>query len=384
MTKPLRVTHVITGLDIGGAEVMLYRLLSAMPSEEFPAQVISLTSDGPMGTRIRSLGVQVTALGMQSIAGGPAAILRLAHWLRRNPADVIQTWMYHADLVGGLAAALEGHTPLVWGIHNSVLDAHTSKRTTRWTVKLLSRLSHSLPHKILSCSQVARDLHIGLGYHASRMVIIPNGFDLTGFRPDAAARLKIRQELEIASEAFLVGHVGRFDPQKDYPNLIRAAAALIGKKPEVHFVLCGDGVHWQNKELAAWIVEQGLQPVFHLLGRREDIPQLMASFDLLTTSSAYGEAFPLVVGEAMACGVPCVVTDVGDSAYLVAETGKVVPPRDPASLAEAWLALLSLPAQERAALGKAARQRIQDHFSLPAVAAQYAALYRELAAEGAR
>ncbi|MDX9866060.1 MAG: glycosyltransferase, partial [Anaerolineaceae bacterium] len=226
MSKALRIIHVITGLDTGGAEMMLYRLLTALDQEEFSSQIISVTGDGPMGDKIRALDVPVMALGMKSVAGGPAATLRLARWLRQNPPDVMQTWMYHADLVGSLAVRLVGGIPLVWGLHNSVLDANTSKRTTHLTVKMLSRLSHFAPDRILSCSQTASDLHIGLGYDAGRMVQIPNGFDLTNFYADSSARLSVRQELDIAPETLLIGAVGRFDPQKDYPNLISAAGWL--------------------------------------------------------------------------------------------------------------------------------------------------------------
>ena len=210
------------------------------------------------------------------------------------------------------------------------------------------------------------------------MTVIPNGFEVSLFQPDANARQAVRAELNLSPGTLLIGAVGRFDPQKDYHNLISAAGWLHAARPDVHFLLCGKCLTEENEKLMGWIYARGLQKCFHLLGRRDDVPRLMNSFDLLTTSSAYGEAFPLVVGEAMACEVPCVVTDLGDSAFLVGDTCKVVPPREPAALAAAWNALLSLPAEKRAALGAAARQRIETHFSLSNVAGQYAALYREL------
>ena len=379
MSKTLRITHVITGLGTGGAEMMLYRLLSAMDQNEFSSRVISVTGDGPMGEKIRSLGVPVTFLDMKSVVDGPAAVKRLVRWLHENPTDVMQTWMYHADLVGSLALRSGIDIPLVWGIHNSVLDAATSKRSTRLTVKSLAYLSHSAPDVILSCSETARDEHVHLGYDAAKIRVIPNGFDLSDFRPDAAARQSLREELRLSPDTLLIGAVGRFDPQKDYPNLIAAAGWLHAARPNIHYLLCGDGLDAENATLTGWIESRGLHTFFHLLGRRNDMPRITAGLDVATSSSSYGEAFPLVVGEAMACGVPCVVTNLGDSSYLVGKTGKVVPPREPASLAAAWNALLSLPAEQRAALGAAARQRIEEHFSLPAVAGQYAALYRELA-----
>ena len=254
----------------------------------------------------------------------------------------------------------------------------TSKRSTRLTIKPLVRLSHSAPDVILSCSETARDEHIHLGYDAAKIQVIPNGFDISDFKPDADARQSLRTELNLSPGTLLIGAVGRFDPQKDYTTLIAAAGWLHAARPEVHFLLCGEGLSDENEALTDRIESRGLQKRFHLLGRRSDIPRITAALDLATSSSSSGEGFSNVIGEAMSCGIPFVATNVGDAALILGETGKVVPPREPASLAAAWNALLSLPAEQRAALGAAARQRIEEHFSLPAVAGQYAALYREL------
>ena len=211
------------------------------------------------------------------------------------------------------------------------------------------------------------------------MVVIPNGFDLAAFRPDPPARWSVRHELSIPAETPLIGLVGRFHPQKDHQTFVQAAAWLHTRLPETHFLLCGDGITWENPTLAAWIETAGLRPCFHLLGRRDDIPRLTAALDLASSSSAYGEGFSNVIGEAMACGVPCVVTDVGDAALLVGSTGRVVPPRTPQALAQEWYALLALEREGKEQLGRAARQRIEAHFSLPAIVARYEALYAALA-----
>jgi glycosyltransferase involved in cell wall biosynthesis len=378
MPGPVLVTHIITDVSTGGAEIMLLKLVSQLDRQRFAARVISLTSSGPIGDRLEALGVPVQALGMRPGSPDPRAVLRLAGWLRANPPDLVQTWMYHADLVGGIATRLAGRAPVIWGIRNSNLDVVRSRRSTRWTVQVSALLSRWVPRCIVSCSETARRIHVGLGYAADKMIVIPNGFNLDLFCPDGQAGVSVRQELGLSAGAKLVGLVARFDPQKDHYNFVKAAAEVNARLPEAHFLLCGEGVDWENRLLAGWIDAQGLRDHFHLLGMREDIPRLSAALDVACSSSAYGEAFSNVLGEAMACGVPCAVTDVGDSAYIVGNTGKVVAPNDARALAGAVVELLELPAARRAELGMAARLRMQQSFEIQAVVNQYEQLYTSL------
>jgi glycosyltransferase involved in cell wall biosynthesis len=218
-----------------------------------------------------------------------------------------------------------------------------------------------------------------MGYAADKMVVIPNGFDLDLFRPQKTARLSVRQEFGIPDNTLLIGLVGRYNRQKDYGNFVEAAAMLHRQIPTTHFLLCGDGVNWENNLLAQRIDAAGLRSYSHLLGRRQDIPWLVAALDIACSSSSFGEGFPNVIGEAMACGVPCVVTDVGDSALIVGDTGKVVLPRDPAALASAWRDLIDQGETMRLRLGEAARSRIKKNFDLQSIARRYENLYREMA-----
>ncbi len=379
MPEPkLRVTHIITGLAMGGAEMMLYKLLAAL-DERCESHVISLTQGGPVAEKIIALGVPVCFLGMRPGAPDLLLALRLAKWLRREKPQVVQTWMYHSDLLGGLAAWLTGNLPLAWGLHNTTLDPKQAKKSTRITVRLNALLSSWLPDRIVCCSESTRLLHAGLGYRLEKMQVIPNGFDLGQFQPDAGARGWLREQLGLALETSLIGHVGRFDPQKDYPNLLAAAQNMKAIRSDVHYVLCGQGIDPQNEKLTGWVQAYGLENVIHLLGRRDDIAHIMAGLDLFTLTSSYGEAFPNVIGEAMACEIPCVVTDVGDSGRMVADTGMTVPPGDPRALAQGWQALLMLPDEQRRELGRAARQRVQAEFTIAQVAAQYLDVYKTLA-----
>lgn len=381
LAAPRRLVHVITGLELGGAEVMLCELLRAIDPDRFRSAVVSLSAPGPLEPRIRALGVPVESLGLAAGRPSPAGFLRLARRVRALRPDLVQTWMYHADLLGGLAARLATRAPVVWSLHNSNLDRRSTRFSTRATVWACARLSHRVPARILSCSEVSARLHRGLGYAAGRMLVIPNGFDMDTYRPDPGHYAAVRTELGLPPDALLVGLAARWHPQKDHPNFIAAAARVARERPGVWFVLAGTGITASNTELAALVAASGAADRFRLLGARSDMPRLNAALDLAVTASAYGEAFPLVIGEAMACGVPGVVTDVGDSALLVGDAGRVVPPRDPTALAAAIAGLLALSARSRQALGAAARARIAANYALPVIAGRYQSLYDSLLAE---
>ena len=360
--------------------MMLLKLLTELGRGRFDPVVVSLVSVGPVGDRLRAMGIPVHCLDLRRGIPDPRSVWRLSRLLARERPRLVQTWMYHADLIGGLAAAMAGGPPVAWNIRQAVISRRLHKAGTLWTAKICARLSRRLPDRIVCCSEAARAVHIAMGYDAGRMTVIPNGFDLDAFRPDPGAGRSLRRELGVSESAPLIGLAARLHPQKDHANFLDAAGRLGKARPDVHFVLCGDGVTEDAAELVAWVDEAGLRGRCHLLGRRSDMPTFQAALDIATCSSIT-EGFPNVVGEAMASGVPCAVTDVGDSAFLVGETGRVVPARDPAALAGAWESLLALPPEGRAALGAAARHRVAGHFSLAAVAARYAVLYESMIAD---
>ncbi len=379
MSSPVRIMHVITGLEIGGAEQSLHQLLSVTDRNEFDPVVVSLTTAGRVAARIERLGVEVRALGLSRSLPNPWGILSLAGEIRRGRPEVIQTWMYHADLLGGVAAWLAGGVPVAWGIRHSDFDWKATSARTRYVVRACARLSRVLPTKIVSNSHVAREFHGSIGYDASKIVVIPNGFDLVAFRPDPRARREVREEIGVPDDAVLIGAAGRFHPQKDHATLAAAAAILAERDPGVRFALCGEGIEGGNPQLAGLFERDALQGRVSLLGRRDDMPRILAALDVATSSSSYGEAFPRVLGEAMACGVPCVATDVGDSAIIVEDTGIIVPPRNAGALADAWSKMISMGAAGRARLGKAGRARIREHYEAGAVGRRFAALHKELA-----
>lgn len=371
-----KVVHVITGLDLGGAETALCKLLSRCDRNCFDPVVVSLTGVGLVGDRIRGLGIPVVPLEMNGPLSVARGIAGLVFRLRAIGPALVQTWMYHADLLGSLAAFFGKEIPVVWGIRQSNLDPNFNKRTTMWVAKACAGLSGRLPTSIIACSHKARAAHLEFGY-AGPIDVIPNGFDLHLFRPDRATRNRIRATFGIPAEALLIGLVARFDPQKDHKTFVQAAARVACRHPDAQFLLCGEGVTGKNRELLAWLQEAGVVERCHLLGRRVDMSAINAALDI-SVSSSVGEGFSNAIGEAMSCEVPCVVTDVGDSAEIVGETGRVVVPRDPVALADAIAALIELGAEGRKQLGVKARCRVSEYYEIGQIARRYEEKYLEI------
>lgn len=358
--------------------MMLVKLLGALDGSRFQSHVISLSPDLGLAPEVRQLGIPIDVLDIEPYARSVLpAVLQTRKLLRRVQPDIIQTWLYHADLVGAIAGKSLG-CPVIWNVQTSSVDpAGISRRTIR-VVKLCAMTS-GLPRAIVSCSQAAVGIHVALGYR-NKFRVIPNGTVMDEFKPDAEARRQVRAELNVDENVRVIGMVARFHAQKDHPNFLAGAADLIRTHGAVRFALCGLALTPDNEELMKLIRAHGLERHVVLMGLRRDVNRVLNAFDIHTLSSAFGEGFPNVLGEAMAAGLPCVVTDVGDSAMIVGNTGLSVPPRDPAALANAWRTMLDLPQADFIRLKHEARERIATHFSLSESVAQYEALYEENAA----
>jgi glycosyltransferase involved in cell wall biosynthesis len=378
----IKITIIITNLSVGGAETMLLKLMQNLSlNNNYRFKIISLMDLGEIGPRIQAIGIPVHALGMKrGCLPGLGSMWRLYKLLKETQPDIVHTWMYHADLLGGVVSRLIPSTRVIWGIRHSNLSKKQNKNSTLLVVKLCAALSTIVPTRILSCSHRARDVHVSVGYAAYKLHVIPNGFDLGQFMPDACARTSLRTELGLASDAPLVGLIARYDSQKNHAGFIEAAELLHARRPDVHFVLVGQQIDEFNNELFGAIARKELHSRMHLLGQRNDVPRLMAALDVLASSS-HGEAFPNVLGEAMACGVPCVVTDVGDSAEIVGTTGRVVPAGDMVGLANGLFELLELSTDQRTLLGEQARARVEAEYEIGHVAAQYMAFYERVMVE---
>lgn len=371
---PVRVCHVITGLEVGGAELALCGLLETLREPE--NSVVVLRGASVLSNRVAGLA-SLRHLDMHAGFATLGDVLRLRRALcdSRDKPDVVHAWMYHANLLASLA--LTGlRTPLIWGVHHSLSDLASEKRRTRAVIRANAWLSRS-PACIRYVSEFAAAQHQRFGFFGKRSVVIPNGYDTARLKPDPAARARVRHEMDIPPDALVIGMVARVHPTKDHANFLAAAAYFHALHPDAVFVLVGAGADATNRALMELIEKRNLRPHVRLCGRRDDIAALDAAFDIATLTSR-GEAFPNALPEAMACGVPCVSTDVGDAALIIGDTGVVVPPRDPNALCQGWMQLAALSASDRRALGLRARQRVIEHFARAAIGQRFAQLYRQL------
>ncbi len=374
MTK---IVHIITGLGTGGSEMMLYKLLSGSDRQRFSHSVISMIDEGTLGNKMKAIGVPVYTLDMKRFIPSPAAMLRLLRMIRTIQPDIIQGWMYHGNLLSLIASKLTNRRVYVmWNIRQSLYSLSYEKRLTRLIIKCGALLSRQVT-RILYNSTTSSKHHKAFGYCDDKSIVIPNGFDIDIFAPSDEGSRTVRAALGFDSDTLLIGLIGRYHPMKDHSTFLKAASLLLAKNIEAHFVLAGEGIHINNVQLRTEIERLEITSKTHLLGERNDIPQLIAALDI-AVSSSYNEGFPNVIGEAMSCAVPCVVTDVGDSAMIVGDSGIVVSPRDPKALSDAIYDLASMRAQERRYLGNKARQRICENFSLESVVKKYEALFEQL------
>lgn len=374
----MKIVHVISGLSDGGAEAVLYRLCSANESNEHT--VISLSSEGKYGALLREKGIQVHWLNMPLGRLRLAALVELYRLLRDIKPDVVQTWMYHADLVGGVIARMARIKYVSWGIHNSSLKVGKSRWSTIVVAYTNAFLSRFIPTTIICCADQAKIVHQQIGFTADKFAVIPNGYNINLFKPDPEAGQKLRIELGIDENIPLFGLVGRFDPQKDHFNLIQALALVKQQGKSFRCVLVGRGLDANNNQVMTWLKQCDLLEEVLLLGQRNDIPVVMNAIDMHILSSAYGEAFPNVICEAMACGTPCITTDVGDAAFIVGDTGWVASPSNPNMLAEViQSALVAFSDKDGWKLRcVAARNRIVEHFSLEKMAAAYQSTWKKI------
>jgi glycosyltransferase involved in cell wall biosynthesis len=301
--------------------------------------------------------------------------------IKRIRPDIVQTWMYHADLFGGLAAWFAGVPYVIWGVHSTDLVSGGTSRITRVVQRLCALVSNIVPNTIVCVAEASKRAHAQVGYDVKRMVVVPNGFNVSQLVATKEQRDTLRAQCGINANEVVIGSLGRFNSDKDPHNFVRAAGLLSRQHSHLRFLMVGRGLNSENTELNGWIVNTGHKDRFVLLGERADVPVCLAAMDVLCLHSRT-EAFPLAVGEAMAMGVPCVVTDVGDAAMLVADTGVVVPKEDSVALARGLALLLTMSPEERHLVGTKARARIHAEFTIERTLERFEAIYKNATSKG--
>lgn len=365
--KKIKITHIITTIGLGGAEAMLYRLLQNMDRNLYEVEVICLTEMGTYGKLIeRQLHIKVSICDMRS--NSIRAVLDCYRLCRGS--DIIQTWMYHANLLGYILSILL-KKKIIWGIHHSNLNKKENKRRTIFIAKLCARLSKRVD-AIISCGPKVKEIHEAIGYKGKQHHVIVNGINTDEYMP-SKKRHYYMEQFGIKNQPILL-HVGRWDHLKDYENLIASLKWLCQLRQDFYLFLVGYEIDTFNKELMLMIEEAQLQQVTFLLGSREDVPQLMAAADLFVLSSA-GEGLPNVLVEALASGTCCVTTNVGDCEYLVGDYGEVVSAKDAKALAMAINKALNYSSQQYAERASNGREHALANYQIKQVVAQYHALY---------
>jgi glycosyltransferase involved in cell wall biosynthesis len=373
-----RVLHIITDLGQGGAEAVLYRLIGAT-SDGFEHAVVSLHQEGVHGQPLRDRGISVAALGMPRGLVSIEGLRRLRRITAEFRPHVVQTRLDHANLVGGVMARFAGAPPVIWAVHSTDLGPLRTSWKTRIVRRLCARLSYTVPRAIVSDARSGAALHEKIGFSASKLIVVRNGIDPMSFRPDDDARERTRRLWGVARDEVLIGCVARWDPLKDHENLVRAAKLLADRGLAFRCVLVGRGMSAENRELQRMIERWAVADRLILAGASSEVPAVMNALDLHVLPSR-SESLPVAVMEAMACGTPCVVTDVGDARHIVGDTGWVARPQDFGALADAIEAAL-VDYQRGAYIERAetCRVRIIREFSLARMGAEYAALWTSAA-----
>ncbi len=367
----ISVLHIITGLKIGGAENALYRLVTNFEKENYTHRVISLTSGGTLLKQFEEAKVEVTQFDFKK---NPfKQFWKLSIYIKSIKPDIVNTWMYHANIIGGIAARFAGIKKIIWGLRTT--DANKgSKIFTKVIRRIGGFLSYLIPKIIICVADAAKQSHIKIGYSAKKMIIINNGFDIYDLKFREKSRQNFRKELGYKPNHVVVGSVGRFNKAKDHRNFIKAAGIAAKKNSNIRFLIIGKGISKKNKELFDWIKTENIQKKVNLIEERMDISNCLSSMDVFCLHSSR-EGFPNALAEAMLVGLPCVSTNVGDVDLLLNDIGIVVKKEDSFSLAQGILKLVLLNHEEKEAIASRSRKKICDNFSIKAICNQYESAY---------
>jgi len=369
--KPIKILHIITGLKVGGAENALYRLIVNSP-DSYQHEVLCLTSGGEMHSVFLSSKIKVTTIDFKkSFFSSMYFLIKIIK--SKNP-DIVQTWLYHANLIGGIAARCSGINCVIWGLRGtaipqSILSIHNL------IIKIGALFSYFIPSSIVCNAQTVKNFHIKKKYCNNKIEIIENGFNVH------QARLKkevLLSEIKVNNEkSLLIGTVGRYDKLKDYPNMVDALSIIMKEFPNVHFIMVGRGLDNSNMELMALLSDSLDISRVHLLGEKNNISSCLIELDIFCLSSR-NEGFPNVIAEAMLMKLPCVATNAGDSSSLVSDIGILVPVEDHIKLALGLKYMIEIGNKKRKKIGERSYSHIKSNFSIENNISKFNKLYMKL------
>ena len=369
-----KIIHIITGLNTGGAEMMLYKFLSISKHHNV---VISLGKS--TGTNIEEmiseLGVNIyfAELKLQNLTNRQNNIIKT---IKREKPDILQGWMYHGNIIAQIIGIFFNNIPVFWNVRHSLHDLKREKLVLRFIIGASTFLS-KLASQIIYNSIISAKQHESIGYKSSKTIYIPNGFDQNVFTPQKRSDAKkvFKSKYDISENQIIIGHVARYHPMKGHKEFISAIKILVDKNFPVKGIMIGNSIDQNNAYLRGFIKRNRISNSLLLLGECKNTDELIAGFDILVSSSLWGEGFSNTIGEAMACGVPCVATDVGDSKKILKNLGKIVPPGDACSLAKACAEFIRMPSDEIRLLSIKLRNEIVENYSITKIVNRYDNLY---------
>ena len=380
----IRVAHLIGGLELGGAESLLYNVSQRHCDVEH--MIISLSSNQKDASRFLTSGRNLYLLELRKLNSVSPVIkvlrqireiYRLIRLLARLDVDVIQTWMYQSDLIGGVVGTLL-RKKIVWGIYSSNLEREYYKRSTYWAIRLCGSLSRYLPHRIVACTRAGSLAHIDIGYPKDRITHIPIAVDTNSFKKCASKRFSIRQSCGVGEHTKVVGMVARWDPQKDHKTMVEGFSLVCDERLDVELWLAGGyGMDDSNRELLELIESSGVTSRIRLFGAIEDIVSFYSGIDIFALLSN-GEGMPNVLLEAVSCELPCVASSVGDIPNVVGEYCQLLKHNNDLKLSQALIKLIELDKGETVNLTRLGRKYVIDNYSIESVSKRYTDLYRDL------
>jgi len=376
----LKVLHVITGLNVGGAETMLTKLIQQQVklAEPIHQEILSLMEPGQAAARLAGEPVPMYTLAMRQGVPSLSAAGRLVRLARSISPDLIVGWMHHGYLAAALAGvAAKDRPPVIWNVRHSLSDLTKEKALSRAVLRLASLMSGSAA-AIIYNSRVAATQYEAFGFRGTRSVVIPNGFDCDVYRPRDNARDALQSAFGIDSSAIVVAMIARYHPMKNHLTLVEAVRLARQRGVDLHLLLVGQDMDVLPHPVIDAISRSIPLDRLTLSGQRSDVSEWLPGVDIVALSSAWGEGFPNVLGEAMASGVPCVATDVGDSRWIIGNAGRTVPAQDPNAMAGAIVELAQAGPAARRKIGAIGRARITANFSIGEIARQYSSLYSEV------